>query len=114
MFDRIYLYSKSSTIDKTWDPLRRHVEKEQGVRQEDEKTFFDDFDAQALQEQMDLQMQVAEEAKKQKVSRSTRSEYRASLCVQEAEEQAKAEAKKMKREAERAKKAQVLGRAPWL
>lgn len=57
---------------------------------------------------------AAEEAQKQKVSRSTRSEYSASLCVQEAEEQAKAEAKKRKREAERAKKAQVLGRAPWL
>ena len=29
------------------------------------KTFFDEFDAQALQEQMDLQMRVSEEAKKQ-------------------------------------------------
>jgi ABC-type dipeptide/oligopeptide/nickel transport system ATPase component len=65
VFDRIYLYSKSSTIDKNWDPLRRYVEKDLGVIQEEEKTFFDEFDAQALQEQMDLQMQVAEEAKKQ-------------------------------------------------
>ena len=65
VFDRIYLFSKSSTIDKNWDPLRRYVEKDLGVIQEEEKTFFDEFDAQALQEQMDLQMQVAEEAKKQ-------------------------------------------------
>jgi hypothetical protein len=65
VFDRIYLYSKSSTLDRTWDPLRRYVEKDLGVNQEEEKTFFDEFDAQALQEQMNLQMQVAEEAKKQ-------------------------------------------------
>ena len=64
-FDRIYLYSKSSTIDRNWDPLKRFVEKEQGVDQRSEKTFFDEFDAEALQEQMDLQMQVAEYAKKQ-------------------------------------------------
>ena len=64
-FDRIYLYSKSSTIDRNWDPLKRYVEKGQGVDQRSEKTFFDEFDAQALQDQMDLQMQVAEYAKKQ-------------------------------------------------
>ena len=67
VFDRIYLYSKSSTIDKTWDPLKRLVSQELGVDQDEEKTFFDEFDAQALQEQMDLQMRVAEEAKKQKM-----------------------------------------------
>ena len=65
VFDRIYLFSKSSTIDKNWDPLRKYVEKELGVNQQEEQTFFDEFDAQALQEQMNLQMQVAEEAKKQ-------------------------------------------------
>ena len=64
MFDRIYLYSKSATIDKNWDPLKKYVEKELGVDQREEQTFFDEFDAQALQEQMDLQTRVAEEAKK--------------------------------------------------
>jgi AAA+ ATPase superfamily predicted ATPase len=67
VFDRIYLYSKSATIDKNWDPLRKYVERELGVDQREEKTFFDEFDAQALEEQMDLQMRVAEEAKKQKM-----------------------------------------------
>ena len=67
VFDRIYLHSKSSTIDKNWDPLKRYVEKELGVNQQEEQTFFDEFDAQALQEKMDLQMQVAEHAKKQKM-----------------------------------------------
>ena len=66
-FDRIYLYSKSATIDKNWDPLKRYVEEVQGVDQRTEKTFFDEFDADALQEQMDTQMQVAEYAKKAKL-----------------------------------------------
>ena len=63
-FDRIYLYSRSASLDKGWDPLRKYVAEVQGVNQDNEKTFFDDFDAQALQEQMDLQMRVAEYAKK--------------------------------------------------
>ena len=63
-FDRIYLYSRSASLDKGWDPLRKYVAEVQGVNQDDEKTFFDDFDAQALQEQMDLQMRVAQFAKK--------------------------------------------------
>ena len=66
-FDRIYLYSKSATIDKNWDPLRRYVEEVQGVDQRDEKTFFDEFDAEALKEQTDIHMQVAEYAKKTKM-----------------------------------------------
>ncbi len=63
-FDRIYLYSRSASLDKGWDPLRKYVAEVQGVNQDDEKTFFDDFDAQALQEQMDLQMRVAQFAKR--------------------------------------------------
>jgi hypothetical protein len=67
VFDRIYLYSKSSTIDKNWDPLKKYVEQELGVDQREEQTFFDEFDAQAIQQQMDLQMKVAEEAKKMRM-----------------------------------------------
>ena len=63
-FDRIYLYSPSASIDKGWDALRKYVEEEQGIDQSKEKTFFDEFDAKALQEQVDTQMKVAELAKK--------------------------------------------------
>ena len=44
--------------------MRKYVEEVQNVNQDDEPTFFDDFAAQALQEQMDLQMSVAAYAKK--------------------------------------------------
>ena len=67
-FDRIYLFSRSATLDRGWDPLRKYVEEVQHVNQDEEPTFFDEFefDAKALQEQMDLQMRVAEYAKKAK------------------------------------------------
>ncbi len=65
-FDRIYLYSRSASLDKGWDPLRKYVEEHQHVNQDDEPTFFDEFDGKALQEQMDLQMRVAAYAKKAK------------------------------------------------
>ena len=65
-FDRIYLYSRSASLDKGWDPLRKYVEEIQHVNQDDEPTFFAEFDAKALQEQMDLQIRVAAYAKKAK------------------------------------------------
>ena len=49
-FDRIYLYSRSASLDKGWDPLRKYVEELQRVNQNDEPTFFDEFDSKALQE----------------------------------------------------------------
>ena len=70
-FDRIYLYSRSATLDKGWDPLRKYVEEVQHVNQDDEPTFFDEFDSKALQEQMHLQMRVAAYAKKAKQDRKS-------------------------------------------
>jgi len=65
-FDRIYLYSRSASLDKGWDPLRKYVEEVQRVNLDQEQCFFDEFDGRALQEQMDLQMRVAAYAKKAK------------------------------------------------
>ena len=63
-FERIYLYSPSASIDKGWDPLRKYISEELGVDQTKEKTIFDEFDSEALQEQVSTQMKVAELAKK--------------------------------------------------
>ena len=51
-FDRIYLYSPSASIDKGWDPLRKYISEEMGIDQSKEKTIFDEFDSEALQEQV--------------------------------------------------------------
>ena len=65
-FDRIFLYSPSATLDKGWGPLRRYIEEVQHVSK-DEQTFFDEFDETAMQEQIALQMRVAEYAKTAKI-----------------------------------------------
>ena len=68
-FERIYLYSPSATLDKGWDPLRKYCQEELHIDQDKEKTFFDTFDHEALQEQVDQQMHVAALAKKMKMKR---------------------------------------------
>ena len=65
-FDRIFLYSPSATLDKGWGPLRRYIEEVQHVSK-NEQTFFDEFDETAMQEQIALQMRVAEYAKTAKI-----------------------------------------------
>ena len=50
-FDRI---SRSASLDKGWDPLRKYVEEVQRVNLDQEQCFFDEFGSRALQEQMDL------------------------------------------------------------
>ena len=62
-FARIYLFSPTALLDKSWEPLKRYVEGEMGVDSDKEKWMFEDFDTKALQEQVDLQMKVAELAK---------------------------------------------------
>jgi hypothetical protein len=62
-FVRIYLFSPTALLDKSWEPLKKYVEGEMGVDPDKEKWMFEEFDTKALQEQVDLQMKVAELAK---------------------------------------------------
>ena len=68
-FERIYLYSPSANLDKGWDPLRKYVQNELHVDPDKEKWCFDTFDSEALQEQIDTQMKVADVAKKLKLKK---------------------------------------------
>ena len=68
-FERIFLFSPSATLDKGWDPLKKYVASELHVDEDKEKWCFDEFDAAALQQQIDTQMKVAELAKKLKLKR---------------------------------------------
>ena len=62
-FARIYIFSPTALLDKSWEPLKKYVEGEMGVDSDKEKWMFEEFDTKALQEQVDLQMKVAELAK---------------------------------------------------
>ena len=68
-FERIFLYSPSATLDMGWDSLRKYVRSELHVDSDKEQWCFDEFDSQALQQQLDARMKVAELAKKMKLKR---------------------------------------------
>ena len=39
-FDRIYFYSRSASLDTGWDSVRKYVEEDQHVNQDEEPTFL--------------------------------------------------------------------------
>ena len=48
-FDRIFIFSPSIDVDKTWIPVKEYIEKSQKVDLKKEKLFFDSYDAEALE-----------------------------------------------------------------
>jgi hypothetical protein len=61
-FDRIFLYSRSATLDKSWEPVGDYVR--QNLKMEpDEEWKFDDFDPEVLNKQIQDQMAIADWAK---------------------------------------------------
>ncbi len=61
-FDRIYIYifSPSVDVDKTWGPVREYIEKSQKVDTKKEKLFYDQYDAEALENIVSTQHKLAE------------------------------------------------------
>ena len=64
-FDRIYLFSPSIDVDKTWKPVKEYIEKSLKVNPDKEKIYFDHYDAEALQDIIATQHKVAEHMKAQ-------------------------------------------------
>ena len=64
-FDRIYLFSPSIDVDKTWKPVREYIEKSLKVNPEKEKIYFDHYDAEALENIISTQHKIAEHMKQQ-------------------------------------------------
>ena len=62
-FDRIYIFSPSIDVDKTWIPVKGYIEKSQKVDLKKEKLFFDSYDAEALENIVSTQHRVAEHMK---------------------------------------------------
>ena len=65
-FARIYVFSPSVIIDRTWDPVRTYVEKELGVDSAKERCFFDEWDPDALKEILETQAAMVDYQKKHK------------------------------------------------
>ena len=62
-FDRMYIFSPSIDVDKTWIPVKEYIEKSQKVDLKKEKLFFDSYDAEALENIVSTQHKVAEHMK---------------------------------------------------
>ena len=65
-FARIYVFSPSVNIDRTWDPVRTYVHKELGVDPDKEKCFFDEWDPEALKDILETQAAMVDFQKKHK------------------------------------------------
>ena len=58
-FSRIYIFSPSIDVDMTWEPVKKYIEHEMKIAHtEKEPLFFDNYDAEALQNIITTQHQV--------------------------------------------------------
>ena len=64
-FDRIYIFSPSINVDKTWVPVKDYIEKSQKVDPCKEAMYFDHYDPVALENIVSTQTKLAEHMKSQ-------------------------------------------------
>ena len=64
-FDRVYIFSPSINVDKTWNPVKEYIEKSQKVDPKKEQIYFDHYDAEALEKIVSTQTKLAEHMKSQ-------------------------------------------------
>ena len=62
-FDRIYIFSPSVNVDKTWVPVKEYIEKSQKVDPNKEQIYFDHYDPEALESSVSTQTKLAEHMK---------------------------------------------------
>ena len=62
-FDRIYIFSPSVNVDKTWVPVKEYIEKSQKVDPNKEQIYFDHYDPEALESIVSTQTKLAEHMK---------------------------------------------------
>jgi hypothetical protein len=68
-FDRIYIFSPSINVDKTWVPVKQYIEKSQRVDPNKELIYFDHYNADALEKIVATQTKLAEHMKSQGYSK---------------------------------------------
>ena len=71
-FSRVYIFSPSIDIDKTWEPVNKYIKAE--IKPDPaEEIFFNTYDPEALREIINTQHQVVEYVKKKGLSSCTKS-----------------------------------------
>ena len=64
-FDRIYIFSPSIDVDKTWVPVKDYIEKSLKIDPKKEAIYFDHYDHDALENIITAQHKIAEHMKQQ-------------------------------------------------
>ena len=41
---RVYIFSPTAVLDKTWDPVRKHLQEDLGIDLKKEPAFFEEWD----------------------------------------------------------------------
>ena len=56
-FSRIYIFSPSIDVDRTWEPVKDYIEKQMTMKESDENPiYFDNYDSAALEKKHSTQV----------------------------------------------------------
>ena len=59
-FERIYIFSPSIQVDKTWTPVKEYIKETHKIDETKEKIYFDEYDEDALKNIIETQMKISE------------------------------------------------------
>ena len=59
-FERIYIFSPSIQVDKTWMPVKEYIKETHKIDETQEKTYFDEYDEDELKNIIKTQMKISE------------------------------------------------------
>ena len=63
-FERIFIFSPSVHVDDTWNSVKKHISENMNVDTEKEKTYFEEYNAEALNQIIKTQHKVIDFQKK--------------------------------------------------
>jgi hypothetical protein len=78
-WERIYIFSPTALLDKTWDPIRKYIREDLGVNTEKEPAFFEEWDHGATLDK--LVKQHSEVVRKQKERKDSKTIYGALFII---------------------------------
>ena len=65
-FERVYVFSPSSFVDKTWEPVKEYLNKTINLSENEPPLFYDTNDQESLEKIIDTQKKVTEHLKSKK------------------------------------------------
>ena len=64
-FERIFIFSPSVHVDDTWNSVKKHISDHMNVDTEKEKTYFEEYNPEALNQIIKTQHKVIDYQKKE-------------------------------------------------